>query len=176
MSRQPVRHPEILYRPDLQPVGQRTLYSLLTVFAWVVWLYLFLPLISLAAWWFGIDLFSRYLLGPEDRRHLLTLLGYAGVVVLSAVVIVAWSVYNRRRFGGLDRRKPLPPVQDEELLTRFGTDSPTLVALRTERRLILEFNGNRFVCSSCSAETDGFHSPHPEAQSEPAAPVQASAS
>lgn len=137
MSRQPVRHPEILYRPDLQPVGQRTLYSMLTVLAWLVWLYLFLPLISLAAWWFGIDLFSRYLLGPEDRSHLLTLLGYAGVVVLSAVAIVAWSFYNLRRYGGLDRRRPVPMVSDEELCRRFETDAATLAALRTERRMVL---------------------------------------
>ncbi|MCC5862206.1 MAG: poly-beta-1,6-N-acetyl-D-glucosamine biosynthesis protein PgaD [Gammaproteobacteria bacterium] len=147
MSRQPVRHPEILYRPDLQPVGQRTLYSLLTVLAWVVWLYLFLPLISLAAWWFGVDLFSRYLLGPEDRSHLLTLLGYAGVVVLSAVVIVAWSAYNLARFGGLDRRRPVPPVRDEELLQRFAVDEATLTALREQRRLVLQFDEDRFICA-----------------------------
>lgn len=140
MSRQPLRHPEIIYRPDLQPVGQRTLYSTLTLLAWVVWLYLFLPLISLAAWWFGIDLFSRYLLAPEDRGHLLTLLGYAGVVVLCAVGIVAWSAYNLLRFRGLDRRKPLPPVDDQELLQRFDIDAPTLAALREGRRMRLHLD------------------------------------
>ncbi len=137
MSRRLLRHPEIVRRPDLQGPGQRTIYSVLTLLAWMVWLYLFLPLISLAAWWFGADRFSRYLLEPADRSHLLTLLGYAGVVVISAVVIIAWSYYNLRRFRGRDRRRPMPPVRDEELMQRFDIDAVTLRALRHGRRLVL---------------------------------------
>ncbi|NGP53114.1 poly-beta-1,6-N-acetyl-D-glucosamine biosynthesis protein PgaD [Thioalkalivibrio sp. XN8] len=136
----PLRHPEILYRPELQPVGQRTLYSVLTLIAWTVWLYLFVPLISLLAWWFGIDAFSRHLLEPADRSDAITLLGYAGVVVLSAVVIVAWSFYNLQRYGGLDRRKPISPVSDEDLRARHGIDAGTLAALRGERRMVLHLD------------------------------------
>jgi biofilm PGA synthesis protein PgaD len=133
----PLRHPEILYRPELQSAGQRTLYSVLTLLAWTVWLYLFVPLLSLLAWWFGIEAFSLYLLEPADRSDLLTLLTYAGVVVLSALVIVAWSIYNLRRYGGLDRRKPIPPVSDEELRAHHDIDARTLAALRTQRRVVL---------------------------------------
>lgn len=136
----PLRHPEILYRPDLQPIGQRTLYSVLTLVAWTVWLYLFVPLLSLLAWWFGVDRFSRYLLTPADRSDLLTLLGYAGVVVVSAIVIVTWSFYNLKRYGGLDRRKPVPPVSDEDLRQRHGIDAATLAALRQERRLVVQLD------------------------------------
>ncbi len=136
----PLRHPEILYRPELQSAGQRTLYSVLTLIAWTVWLYLFVPLVSLLAWWFGIDAFSRYLLEPADRSDLLTLLTYSGVVVLSALVVVAWSIYNLRRYGGLDRRKPVPPVSDEELRQRHGIDAATLTALREQRRVVLHMD------------------------------------
>lgn len=136
----PLRHPEIVYRPELQSVGQRTLYSVLTLVAWTIWLYLFVPLISLLAWWFGIDAFSRYLLEPADRSDLLTLLTYSGVVVLSAMVIVAWSFYNLKRYGGLDRRKPIPPVSDEDLRARHGMDAATLATLREERRLLLHLD------------------------------------
>jgi biofilm PGA synthesis protein PgaD len=136
----PLRHPEILYRPELQSAGQRTLYSVLTLIAWTVWLYLFVPLLSLFAWWFGIEAFSLYLLEPADRSDLLTLLTYAGVVVLSAVVIVAWSIYNLRRYGGLDRRKPIPPVSDEELRARHDIDAATLAALREQRRVVLHLD------------------------------------
>lgn len=136
----PLRHPEILYRPELQSAGQRTLYSVLTLIAWTVWLYLFVPLLSLFAWWFGIEAFSLYLLEPADRSDLLTLLTYAGVVVLSAVVIVAWSIYNLRRYGGLDRRKPIPAVSDEELRARHDIDAATLAALREQRRVVLHLD------------------------------------
>lgn len=136
----PLRHPEILYRPELQSLGQRTLYSVLTLVAWTVWLYLFVPLLSLLAWWFGIDLFSRYLLEPAEHSHLLTLLQYVGFVVLSAVVVVTWSLYNLRRYGGLDRRKPIPPVSDAELRERHHVDADTLAALRRERRVVLHLD------------------------------------
>lgn len=134
------RRPAIIYRPDLQPRPQRLLFSSLTALAWILWLYLFLPLISALAWWFGVDLFTQFILGPEDPAHLLTLLRYFVVVLVAAAIIIGWSMYNLRRFGGLDRRKNIPPVSDEELCLRFATSPEMLERLRTGRRLVLELD------------------------------------
>lgn len=148
MTRQEPRHPPLIYRPDLQPRRQRLVFSALTAAAWGIWLYLFLPLFSVLAWWFGGDLFARHILGPEDRGHLLTLLGYAGVVVIAAVVIVTWSWYNLKRYGGMDRRKPIVQVTDEDLCARFQVDGAMLASLRTGRRLELDLDEHGHIITA----------------------------
>lgn len=170
------RRPPIIYRPDLQPRPQRLLFSSLTALAWLIWLYLFLPLVSVLAWWFGVDLFAQFILDPEDSAHLLTLLRYFGVVIVAAVVIVAWSTYNLRRFGGLDRRKNIPPVSDAELCERFNTNQETLERLRTGRRLVLELDPEGQLVTvevpdSCPSNQRLRHNPPPYPVSVPSAPI-----
>jgi len=170
------RRPPIIYRPELQPRPQRLLFSSLTALAWIAWLYLFLPLVSVLAWLFGIDLFSRFILGPEDPAHLLTLLRYFGVVLIAAVIIIAWSAYNLRRFGGLDRRKTIPPVSDVELCARFNIEPELLERLRASRHTVLGLDAEGQIetagtADSCASSQRLRHSPPPYPVSVPSEPI-----
>ncbi|NGX15435.1 poly-beta-1,6-N-acetyl-D-glucosamine biosynthesis protein PgaD [Wenzhouxiangella sp. XN24] len=170
------RRPPIIYRPDLQPRPQRLLFSSLTALAWIGWLYLFLPLVSLLAWWFGVDLFARFILEPEDPAHLLTLLRYFGVVLIAAAVIIAWSSYNLRRFGGLDRRKTIPPVSDVELCARFDIEPELLDSLRASRRVVLGLDAEGQIeavgtADSCASNQRLRQIPPPYPVSVPSEPI-----
>jgi len=170
------RRPPIIYRPDLQPRPQRLLFSSLTALAWLIWLYLFLPLLSLLAWWFGVDLFAKFILRPEDTAHLFTLLRYFGVVIIATVIIIAWSTYNLKRFGGLDRRKMTPPVSDADLCARFNIPQELLENLRTGRNLVLELDDLGQIESAGSADSCASshrlrHSPPPYPVSVPSEPI-----
>lgn len=137
--RHPV-HPEIIYRPDLQPRGRRVMFSGITLMAWLIWFYLFAPLLSLGAWWFGIDVFREYMLLPGARSYLLTLTGYAIVIALTFLVIFGWSRYNQIRFGGPDRRQGQPPVTTEMMGQRFHVRPELLKQLRTAKTIDLNFD------------------------------------
>jgi len=139
MIRRVPEHPEIIYRPDLQPPGRRAMFSVITLLAWVIWLYLFLPLLSLGAWWFGIATFREQMLVPGRGEYLLTLTGYAIVVAVTALVIIGWSRYNQLRFGGPDRRQPLPPISDETVARRFGLDVEGLRRAREVQVMEIDF-------------------------------------
>lgn len=140
MSPRHPKHPDIIYRPDLLPKRRRVMFSGITLLAWFVWFYLFLPLISLAAWWMGIETFSVYMLEPVTRGYLLSLTGYAVVVAVTALMIVSWSRYNQVRFGGPDRRQPMPPVTQEMISQRFRVDEAMLEKIQNARTLDLNFD------------------------------------
>lgn len=133
-------HPEIIYRPDLLPKRQRVMFSTVTLMAWFIWFYLFLPVLSLAAWWVGIEAFANYMLEPVTRNYLLTLTGYAVVVAVTALVIIGWSRYNQYRFSGPDRRSSMPPVTPEMTARRFQVDEALLEQLKQAKTLELNFD------------------------------------
>lgn len=133
-------HPAIIYRPDLQPRSRRFMFSGITLLAWLVWFYLFLPLLSLGAWWFGIDTFQQYMLQPGARGYLLTLSGYIMVIALTFLVIFGWSRYNLIRFGGPDRRQEQPPVTTEMMAKRFHVRPELLDQLQAAKTVDLNFD------------------------------------
>ncbi len=138
--RQRPEHPDIIYRPDLQPRGRRVMFSGITLVAWLIWFYLFLPLLSLAAWWFGIEAFREYMLLPEARGYLLTLTGYAIVIALTFLAIFGWSRYNQIRFGGPDRRHGQPPVSRDMTAKRFNVKPELLEQLQQAKTIDLNFD------------------------------------
>lgn len=140
MTRHHPDHPEIIYRPDLQPRGRRALFSGITLLAWLIWFYLFLPLLSIGAWWFGATAFREHMLDPGRSGYLLTLTGYAIVVAVTALIIIGWSRYNQIRFGGPDRRRPIAPVTDAMIQERFDLDAETLSLARAARTLEIDLD------------------------------------
>lgn len=139
MTRHVPEHPEIIYRPDLQPPARRALFSGITFVAWLMWFYLFLPLLSVGAWWFGVESFREYMLDPVQSGYLLTLIGYAAVVAVTALTIIGWSRYNQIRFGGPDRRRPLPAVTNEMMQEKFHLDADLLERIQGAKTIELEF-------------------------------------
>ena len=138
--RQRPAHPEIIYRPDLQPRSRRVMFSGVTLLAWLIWFYLFVPLLSLGAWWFGIDAFREYMLLPGARDYLLTLTGYAIVIAITFLIIFGWSRYNQIRFSGPDRRQGQPPVTADMTARRFHVKPELLVQLQQAKTIDLNFD------------------------------------
>lgn len=123
--------PLIFERPDLQERRQRWLYWALTLVAWAVWVYLWLPLVTLVAWYLGLRTFIREIVIPDPATMISTGLVYLGIVAALALVLIGWSRYNLFRFGGEDRRRGGSPLTDEELRDAFDVDTQTLEVLRT---------------------------------------------
>ncbi len=132
------RRPEIIYRPELQPRPQRLAFSGITVMAWAVWFYLFLPLLSVLAWWLGAEYFAHYMLEPGGRGYFVTLTGYAVVIAIAALIILGWSRYNQFRFSGRDRRAHQPDVSDEMTSARFHVRPEMLERIRASQ--VMEFD------------------------------------
>jgi biofilm PGA synthesis protein PgaD len=129
-------HPAIIYRPDLLPARHRVMFSGITLVAWGIWAYLFLPLISALAWWVGVEMFASYMLDPDERTYFVTLTMYLIVIAGAGLVIFAWSRYNQLRFQGQDRRAHTPPVSQDMIQARFRVDAQTLDQIHASKVMV----------------------------------------
>lgn len=141
-SSAPEDYPLIIDRPELQARHRRVVYSTATLVAWALWMYLWLPLVSLLAWWFGIRSFVREFVVPETPILIRTLLIYGLVVAVLALILVAWSRYNLRRFGPRGRRQAPNQVSDAEIARWFGVPQDQLPAIRSADSQVVRFLGD----------------------------------
>lgn len=107
--------PLIIDRPDLQTGGQRALFHVLTAAFWLLWVVLWLPLITLLGWAFFGYQFHFHMIRLDGYVGFLSVLGaYALVIVVMSGSLLLWAKYNHLRFRGTDRRKDIaPPTVDE---------------------------------------------------------------
>ena len=54
--------------PELQARSHRVIYSVMTFAAWIVWAWLWLPLVTLLGWYLGIRTFLREIVIPDRVR------------------------------------------------------------------------------------------------------------
>ncbi len=146
-------HPSIINRPDLLSLRKRAMFSGITLVAWVIWFYLFLPLVSAIAWWAGAELFASYMLDPDERTYLITLMFYVIVIVVAGLVIFAWSRYNQLRFQGHDRREPMPRVSDTMIQARFRVDAESLRQIHRSQIMHFELDNYGHITSLSTTRT-----------------------
>jgi len=65
-----------------------------------------------------------------------TLLIYALVAIVNALILFGWAGYNWWRFRGESRRRYPPPLSDEQLLQYFGIAAAQLAELRRARIVV----------------------------------------
>ncbi len=128
----------IIERPELQPRAQRAIYGTVTAVAWVVWAYLWLPLVTLIAWYFGVRAFIREIVIPDQMTLFLTAVTYVTVIIVLGGSLLVWSQYNLRRFGDAERRTAPIPVSREEVLAWFEIPAETLDEMRSGGSVVVE--------------------------------------
>ena len=117
----------IIDRPDLQSLRQRYATSFITFAFWVLWFYIWLPMLSLIAWGLGIKLFYEEMIARGGYEQFIeSALFYFLTVLLIAVIFLTWAGYNLYRFRGKSRRKAITPYKHEEYAAFFSVDSEQL--------------------------------------------------
>lgn len=108
--------PLIIERPDLQSWQQRFVSRTLTLVFWGVWVYLWLPVITLVGWLAGLQRFHFHMIVLEGYQGFLGLLAiYAVIILAMAGTLIGWAKYNHLRFRGVERRRARPSVSVEAL-------------------------------------------------------------
>ncbi|MFQ5488183.1 MAG: poly-beta-1,6-N-acetyl-D-glucosamine biosynthesis protein PgaD [Gammaproteobacteria bacterium] len=132
------RQPLIIDTPSLQSLRQRYAYALITLLFWVLWFYLWIPVISLVAWLLSADVFYREMIRLDGLYGLLDLLGWYGLVIASiAVFYSGWALYNQFRFRGKNRRQEQPEVEPLELADAFNIEPALILPLQEAKRLLI---------------------------------------
>lgn len=130
----------LINRPDKQSGVTRWGNRLGTAVAWFVWLYLWLPAVTLVAWALGLELTRRTLLTDADRFYLETLSHYGAWVASLTIVFLLWSAYNTHRFSGRSRRGPLPIVDVKQVAADLTLSTEAVASIMGSRKVTIEFD------------------------------------
>lgn len=128
-----------------------------TALMWSLYAYLWTPMISLLAWWAGLDIAYESMIEDGGLQGLLFVLRwYIVSITVIFIVIAAWSSNNRRRFRGKERRHFTPPVSDQELMFHFGVASGQLEMMRAASVMSIKLDetGNISVISAASTSEE----------------------
>lgn len=105
----------VISLPGLQHRVKRTLYGVVTLLAWVVYAYLWLPLITLLLWVVGVRLSYIELYLQQQRLDAALLVTLPLLLLACATVLIGWAEYNRFRFRGHERRLAQSNVHSGEV-------------------------------------------------------------
>ena len=133
------RLPDIIERNDLESTGKRRVGQIVSLIAWIIWIYLFTPIIALIGWFFGVELFQRYIL-DDPIGTLRAVQVYALVIFIAGVVFIGWAGYNWFRFHNRERRHAPPPISSRELARRFGIAPAEAEDIEHHRIVTVYFN------------------------------------
>jgi len=92
---------------------QRAREAVITTALWFLYGYLWLPLVSFAAWYFGIDFaYERVIRAGGPDQLILLLLWFAIIFLIILLIVVTWSGVQYSRFTGDGERRNRTPLLD----------------------------------------------------------------
>ena len=120
--------------PEELTTRERARDALITAMLWAVYLYLWVPLVSLLAWAMGFEFAYDVMVRAGGAQDLLPiLLEYLVVVSIIFSAFTIWSVSNRLRFRDLNRRARRAPVADDALAEYFQVPIEQIAAMRSRK-------------------------------------------
>jgi len=136
------RSPYVIEKPQLKTNMTKGVEAAVTTVAWAVWLYFAMPVLTMVLWYLGVRLVLAEQLFGTHYLGLLSVVRIYAIVLLSMwLALSCWSLYNRRRFRGRDRRTFAPLATDEDLAAFFRVEVTAVKSARAARRVAVHFDG-----------------------------------
>ena len=148
-----VKNNFIIDTPKLQTLQLKYTSTLLTLAFWILWFYLWVPLITLAGWWFQIRFFHQEMIMVDGLDAFLEVLPtFIGVTFALTGTLGFWALYNYTRFKDIDRRRPLIPVTKEDLIELLPITEKNLNTIQSNKKstVTIDENGNIIVSNETS--------------------------
>ena len=136
-----MKRPLIINSPSLQSLQQRYVSALFTFIFWMIWIFLWTPLITLVGWISGLDLIYIQMIELEGFSDITE--DFAGFVICVAIigcVLGFWALYNFLRFKDIERRAAITPVNNQQLAAFFGVAVNTLDKQQQTQCLSISFD------------------------------------
>jgi len=113
----------IIESPHLQTALQKYSHAFITFFFWMLWVYLWSPIITMLFWALGFHQLYHHMVLLEGYHGLAgKLLTYMAIILAIGFIQVAWAKYNQFRFRGKEKRNFQPRVSSSALFDYFNVD------------------------------------------------------
>ena len=127
---------EIEDNPRLRSAMRTTIEWSFTTLMWVLWIYLFLPLVSLVLWVVGLRYIYNSLFEQSALVHLMSLMSRMGwAVLIIFIVLRGWGYYNYYVFGRRNRRQHREPLDNSLLCRHFGLSESKIEDLQSQKEI-----------------------------------------
>jgi biofilm PGA synthesis protein PgaD len=144
--------PDFIYRSDLQTLRQKSTSAVISSLGWIVWVYLFIPLLSAFAWWLGYRRVDRYLI-HNDAGFVQQIELIAPIIIVLGAFLLLWAVYNLRRFRNKERRERPTDVTIAEVAHFFEISAEVAEAAQRSQISIYHFDDTGRITA---IETEGL--------------------
>ena len=138
----------IINKKDSLRAHHKVTYFSVTFIFWVFILYLWQPLISLIAWYFGFQLFYE---------HMIELGGYQAfidslkldfqIIAASCITLIVWGKVNQWRFRGKCRRTGGRKVRQDEVAEYFKVEPSSLHEMMKLKNITLQISDDKVITS-----------------------------
>ncbi len=136
-----MNNPLIIDRPELQSNVHRYGWAFITFIFWLFYVYLWLPLMTLVAWWIGAELFNIHFIELHGYAGLHDKLGlYGAIIFIISAILIGWAKIEHLRFKDKPRRKGSVAVTDKEIAKKYNLQESQLAHLRLEKSVIVHFS------------------------------------
>ncbi|HEY8102736.1 MAG TPA: poly-beta-1,6-N-acetyl-D-glucosamine biosynthesis protein PgaD [Burkholderiaceae bacterium] len=138
----------IFEKPSLSPLPQRVGWAFFTALFWIIWVYLWMPLITLITWALGLHAYTGFFESNEffqmhQMGHLAIL--YTAVVCVMGSSLLLWARIEFLRFHNVNRRSIPVPVKVEELAKYASLPEETLRGWTNARRVVVHHDNHGHV-------------------------------
>ena len=124
-------------RPEIRSLLRNAAEWSFTILMWALWVYFFLPLLSLILWVAGAVHLYKTLFREEVIGELLAMLVKVGWLVLLVFIILrGWGIYNYYLFGRRNRRKNYPVTSASEIGRHFGLTEEEVRSLQQKKEIV----------------------------------------
>lgn len=138
-----MKNPLIIEKPELQSNVHRYGWAFVTFVFWTIYVYLWLPLITLVAWWVGAYLFNIHMVKLQGYEGLASkLVLYSIIIVSLSALLIGWANIERLRFKGVKRRQGRPEVTVSQVAHQYNLPENHLVGFRQKKSLEVHFSND----------------------------------
>jgi biofilm PGA synthesis protein PgaD len=130
--------PLIIDKPALTPLPNRIGWGTATFIFWMLWAYLWLPLITSAVWALGYhQIVTHFPWSKQDHEMRRLIVLYVLIITGLGGSLVSWAQLEYRRFRHVHRRAMPSSVTVEELAVHAGLGIADMQDWQSARRLVV---------------------------------------
>ncbi|WP_052772983.1 poly-beta-1,6-N-acetyl-D-glucosamine biosynthesis protein PgaD [Luteimonas sp. FCS-9] len=125
--------PPIIDHSRHRPPTRRAASGALTAAAWMVYAWLWAPLVTAVAWFVGLRSAYLRLYVAENALDPFLLLSLPVIALVCSVSLIGWAEYNRARFADADRRHRRVDIGHDQVRIALGASDALAAKLQSGR-------------------------------------------
>jgi biofilm PGA synthesis protein PgaD len=130
--------PEYIDQPEY--VRNKNMGYSLQIVGWFVFMWLFMPTLTMLFWWFEGQTIYQQLVTEAQPDSQLSLMNIIVMILSFISVLFLWATYNWVRFSGKERRKTPLAIAVPQLASSFKVNTADIINMQQARNLTLYYN------------------------------------